>query len=667
MKKTAIARTISLSMALMMVFTSFSWAESVVTKEETVYVNLSHKGKVEKITVSDWLHSESMDVEFDDVSILDDIRNVKGEEIPSVEGNRLSWKTDRGEIYYQGSTNKRLPLEFEIDYSIDGKEISPELLAGASGKLQITMKITNNDANEVMLSSGKKVLYTPFAVATVFNFPTDTCRNMTVNTGKILNDGNKTIVTYAAVPGLEESLDIDDEDFDDMFDLPEELILEADVYDFEMGDILITAVSDSSILDEIEGFDDIIDETVDGVEDLSDASEEVQDGIETLNEGTDELQSKFGEFNQGMFFIKNAMSLMEDNINGRILDGSIDLTEGVEEFKGKTDELKDGTEKLYDGSKELEDGIRDAYWGSGDLRDGSSALTGGIEQMLAAAAGGGMDTDAVKDAVDNAVKQAVEQAVAGVIDGDPSLTDDQKNYFEAAASAAGDSAGEAAGQAIQDSLDEKVGALMNALGGGLGDLLSGSQALGDGIGTLRSGLKALYEGAEDFNDGMKELDDNAELFQLGACDLSDGAKQLTDGLGDLGEGAAALFEGVDELADASDATKKGIGTLRQGAEDLFEGYDAFDEEGVEELHDKVIEKTDEYNELFERKDLLAELSDRYDNFSGIGENTDGKLKFVIKIDSIELEELDEEVPEVEVEKTGFIDWVKRTWNKVFKK
>lgn len=667
MKKMGIARKISLSMAVMMAFTSFSWAESAATKEETVYVNLSHQGRVEKIVVSDWLHSESLDVEFNDMSTLKDIRNVKGEETPLVQGSRLTWKTHRGEIYYQGNTTKMLPLEFEINYSLDGKEILPELLAGASGKLQITMKITNNDASEIMLSRGRKVLYTPFAVAAVFNFPSDTCRNMTVNAGKIINDGNTTIVTYVSVPGLKESLDMDDEDFEDMLDQPDTLIMEADVHDFEMGDILITAATDSGILEDFEGFDDVVDEAVDGIEDLSDASADVQGGIETLNEGTGELLSKFGEFNEGMFSLRDVMSVMEDSINGGILDGSIDLSKGVEEFKEKTDELKDGTEKLYDGSEELKEGIRDAYWGSGDLLDGSSSLTEGIEQMIAVAAGGKMDTDSVKEAVEQAVKQAVDQAVAGVINGDGSLTEEQKDHLEAAAGAAGEQAASAAGQAIKDALDERIGELMNALGGGLSELLTGSRALGDGIGMLKSGLKALYEGASDLNDGMKELDDNAELFQEGASDLSDGANELADGLGVLGEGATALAEGVDELANASDAANDGIGILRKGSEDLAEGYETFDEEGVGELRDKVFEKTDEYDELFEIKDRLAELSDQYDNFSGIGENMNGKVKFIIKIDSIELDKVEEKAPEVEVEKAGFIDWIKSIWHKIFKK
>jgi len=666
-KKTRIARTACLSMALLMALSSFSWAESSITKEETVYVNLSHEGKVENIIVSDWLHSEELNAEFYDVSTLDDIKNVKGEEKPIAEGNTLKWKTDKGEIYYQGNTKKDLPLEFDLEYKLNGEKISPELLAGESGKLEIRMEITNKDSHEELLSSGRKTLYTPFAVATVFNFPTDNCRNITVNTGKVVNDGNTSIVTYASVPGLEESLDIDDEDFDDMFDLPKELILKADVYDFEMGDILITAISDASILNDIEGFDDIIDETEDGVEDLSDASEEVQSGIETLSDGTGELLSKFGEFNDGMFSLKDSMSIMEDSINDKILEGSIELTSGVDEFKEKTEELKDGTEELKDGTEELNDGIREAFSGASELKWGSSKLADNLELMATQVAGSSLDTDEVKTAVEKAVEKAVEGAVAAAIANDATLTKSQKDNLEATATAAGSQAGDATGQAIKDSLDAKLVPLMTKLGGGLNQLLLGAQALEGGLKDLTNGMKALVNGSDDLKDGMETLNDNAELFQTGASDLAYGANELTDGLEALGEGAVGMKEGIEGLADASKTANGGIDSLQKGAEDLYEGYGTFSDEGVEELHDKVMEKTKEYDELFEIKESLVELSDRYDNFSGIGENTEGKLKFVIKIDGIEEEAVVEEAPTVEKEKTGFIAWIKNTWNKIFKK
>lgn len=55
--------------------------ENAVSKEETVYVNATAEGEVKDITVSDWLkNSGSADGDVSDVSDLEGIKNVKGDE-----------------------------------------------------------------------------------------------------------------------------------------------------------------------------------------------------------------------------------------------------------------------------------------------------------------------------------------------------------------------------------------------------------------------------------------------------------------------------------------------------------------------------------------------------------------------------------------------------------
>lgn len=150
-EKRIFIKILCLSMIFIMVFTSFVFAQSV-TKDETVYVNLNHEGEVKDVTVSDWLYSDQSDIEILDKSILTDIKNVKGEELPDIKGDILTWKTNKGEIYYQGKTKIDLPLSVEISYSLDGKKIDPELLAGKSGKFEMIINIKNNESHDVMIN-----------------------------------------------------------------------------------------------------------------------------------------------------------------------------------------------------------------------------------------------------------------------------------------------------------------------------------------------------------------------------------------------------------------------------------------------------------------------------------------------------------------------------------
>ncbi len=42
---------------------------------------------------------------------------------------KLTWQADGSDIYYQGTTDKELPVTVKLTYYLDGKEISPEDLA----------------------------------------------------------------------------------------------------------------------------------------------------------------------------------------------------------------------------------------------------------------------------------------------------------------------------------------------------------------------------------------------------------------------------------------------------------------------------------------------------------------------------------------------------------
>lgn len=666
-KKRIFIKIICLSLIFIMLFTSFVFAQSI-TKDETVYVNLNHNGEVEDITVSDWLYSDQTDVEIHDKSVLTDIKNVKGEEKPNIKGDLLTWKTDKGEIYYQGKAKKDLPLSVEISYSLDGKKIDPELLAGKSGEFEMIINIKNNESHDVMINGKLKKLYTPFAVVTIINFPSDKCRNIKVNTGKVLNDGNKTIITYATIPGLKDSLEIDSEDFDDVIELPKTLEIKANVEDFEIGDILITAESDSSILDDLKRSDNLIDETIDGVNDLTDASDDVKSGIETLDDGTKILLDNFTDFKGGVYFLKDATAMLDENVNGKILDGTKELIEGTDEFAQKLIELKDGTEKLLDGSKDLAKYTEEASFGVSEIKSGSRELVGGIDafkgqisQGLEAAMKSTALEDEMTDAVENAIKSTIGSADLS------SFGPEEQKQIAYLMSLSGGAAGQAAGKVAKNTVGTQMQGLATQLNGGFDQLSSGAKKLNSGLGSLKDGMKDLSEGANDLEDGMEELDDNVGLFVDGADILIDGAQTLSDGLEVLGEGTSSLKDGVVGLAQATDAVNDGISTLKVGTESLNDGYDEFDKDGVTELHNKVVDKTDDYDEIFEIKTKLAKLSNNYNNFSGISENTEGKVKFVMKIDSIQIEEIEEEKEIVIEEETGFINWLKTTWNHIFNK
>ena len=92
------------------------------TKDETVYSKINGNGNRTKTIVTDHLSGEEELV--NDLTDLLNIKNVSGDEEFSKDGNKITWKTNGNDVYYQGETEKELPVECNIKYELDGNEMS---------------------------------------------------------------------------------------------------------------------------------------------------------------------------------------------------------------------------------------------------------------------------------------------------------------------------------------------------------------------------------------------------------------------------------------------------------------------------------------------------------------------------------------------------------------
>lgn len=230
-------------------------------KSETVYVNLHADGSVRETIVTDWLHSDTADAQLPDRTDLGDITNVKGTETPQRDGNSLTWNLDGKDLYYRGNTSKPLPLDVSITYFIDGKEYSPDEMAGKSGKLEIKLHFNNTTSHNVTISGKQTVMQTPLMVIAGMSLSNDHFSNVDVSDGTVVSDGSSQVVSIVCMPGLQKSLNIGNyslKEINDM-DFPEDFTITANVENFEMGPIGIAVTSELPNLEDIKKSDDIDD------------------------------------------------------------------------------------------------------------------------------------------------------------------------------------------------------------------------------------------------------------------------------------------------------------------------------------------------------------------------------------------------------------------------
>ena len=376
-RKKAAAATLAAGMAVVLgagtVMAAASTGDNGLQKEETVYVNTTAGGEVTDVTVSDWLKNsgDSSNSEVKDASDLQDIKNVKGDETFTQNGNDLTWSTDGKDIYYQGKTEKNLPVSVGIKYYMDGTEVSPEALAGKTGHLKMEVTYANTSKTTKTVNGKKTDIYSPFVMVTGMILSTDNFSNITVDNGKVISDGSRNVVVGFGMPGMKESLDMSS-DIADEVNIPEGFTVEADVTDCEMNSTFTVALTDifkDIDLDDVDG----LDELKDSMKDLTDAAVKLVDGTKDLYDGTNKLNDKYKEFYDGISSLKSGVSELND--------GAKDLDDGAKDLNDGAKELDDGAQQVNDGAQSLNDGVQQVNDGAQSLNDGAQSLNSGAQSL----------------------------------------------------------------------------------------------------------------------------------------------------------------------------------------------------------------------------------------------------------------------------------------------
>ena len=224
-------------------------SDSPVTKAETVYVNLAADGAVQQVNVSDHLHTELPQTRVEDASNLTDIADVKTGETPERRDGRLYWNMESTDLYYSGKSHDTPPMQFTIRYTLDGQTLSPDELAGKSGRLTISVKAESALVKPVTVNGVSYDMTCPMLLVGGMLLPEQGFENVEVSNGAMLGDGAHRIILLMGVPGMEESLGIS------ALGLPllgeqmgsGEYTITADVKDFAMGNMMFAAVPFSSV------------------------------------------------------------------------------------------------------------------------------------------------------------------------------------------------------------------------------------------------------------------------------------------------------------------------------------------------------------------------------------------------------------------------------------
>ena len=331
---------------------SVSLKDNDADKDESVYLISDANGNVNKTIVVDHLKNKDKKDTLEDASNLSDIENVKGKEKFTQSGDKLTLQAGGKDIYYQGTATEEPPVTQKVTYYLDGKEISPEDLAGKSGKVKIRFDYTNTTSYTETVNGEKQTVSVPFAAITGLVLG-DGFENIEVTNGKAEVSDSSSVVLGYALPGLKDSLGIKDKDLDGDVNIPEYMEMTADVENFSMPAAMTFVVNASDYVS-TDGID--TSDLDDMINDLKDASTQLQDGSKTLAEGTDTLadglstlQSKLGTFASGVGTLQSGLKTYTDGVST--------LSGGLNKLNSNVPTLSNGITTLNSSAKSLNDGV----------------------------------------------------------------------------------------------------------------------------------------------------------------------------------------------------------------------------------------------------------------------------------------------------------------------
>lgn len=528
--------------------------------------------------------------------------------------------------YTQEETDKKLPITCKIKYTLNGKEISAEELAGKSGKVTIEITYTNHEKHIIDVNGVNTTMYTPFTVATGVVIHNENNKNITVSKGKVINDGTKTIIVGMAVPGMQESLGLS------KVNLPNNVKITLETSDFELSNIFTIATpklledSDKKLLEEIDKIYEKVDilqsssnqieqganELKKGTTTYYEKSQEFNKAIEQLQKGTNSANTEYTKLNQGIANL-NANSGTLNNGAKQVNEGMVAMQDGLQVISMKLGQLEKGSQTISTGTKQIEQGVSIAQNAAKDITTkiltAKTTLQAAIQANNQTISTLNPTTDADKIDTLKASNETLQKSLQAL---DTLAIDDSTSNLAI----------------LNSSLTQvKTGIEGNGTVQNPGLTVS-TKTVSQGISQVKKdGVDVIISQSTKLVNGSKQLYDGTKTLQQGTTVLENGSSQMQAGLSSLQNGTSKLLQANNQLTD-------GAKTLQTGATTLANGIHTFNEEGIKPICNYI---NGDLRNLTSRAERLWELSEDYQSFMNSKGEKKEEVKFIIMSDSIKKE------------------------------
>ena len=547
----------------------------------------------------------------------------------------------------------------------------------------MTFDYVNNCKKTVEIDGKNEEMYVPFLMISGMILDNDNFKNITVDNGKVIDDGDKTVVAGFALPGLSDNLALSD---DTDIDIPSSVTIKADVTDFSLATTLTVATNDVFNKVSIDD-DDTVEEIEDKLDTLDSSMKQIVDGASELHGYLTELLDKSGELIEGIAELDTYANQISQSVDKLYKDGVVyidgklaELSSGLSTLSGNSAQLNAGAKQVYDtllstvetqlkaagldalGIKvpaltienyaaELnklvnaldETNVR-AYATQIAKKTVTDKVNASESQITAAV------TEAVKTEVTNTVKTTV---VLPKVLASQNLTMEQYNALPAAVKSQIDAAVDAQMQSetvqaaitaqmrtdkVKKTISDNVAAQKTKL---IAENMAGTEVQTQ----INAAVTKAKDGQTQIKSAKESLDSYATFYQgvlaytagtdtaaAGSAQLSQGyTENITANVKTLSDKLKEYVAGIDKLNTSAPAFKDAVSQITDGAGTLADGTSKFYDEGIKAIIDKI----DDITPVITRLKATLDISRDYQSFGGKSDDMTGSTKFIYRTESIE--------------------------------
>ena len=662
---------VCMTLTASMLFSSVAFAaEGNVPKEkiDEVLVQTDASGNITQMQDYVTLVGANSTDTILDKTKLTDIKNMSGDETFKDNGDgTICWQNKGNEIHYIGNLNADLPVSMKVTYYLDDQEISPEELAGKSGRVKVVYNFENLSPETVQFEGESIDTYVPFLTVTSVSMPMDSFSNVEPLDGSIAvkEFGDRYFMLGVTSPGTMEALNFSILGLDEYVKVPSSFGFVADVTNFHMP-ATVTCITphilDMLDLDWVKTKDDMaakVDELVDATKQIVDGSNQLSDGTGQLSDGAKQFYTGLAE---GLEQISNGSMQFDNNLDvletkkADLQSQATELLDALNDIMAKVDQyqLPEVNDIM---SPQLFAAIDQLNKDASDLKTQLTSMQTLVEsaQTLIIRLEGMLKTfETIKGEVDKIdVKQIMDAATTRV--SDTAKTVIKREYPILTMNISDEKMDELINEIIKES---KLNEITNPVNDKLKQIkkimadIKLSDEEKETINELKKlDLKAITDIVTDMQTQFTVLQ-NAEGKKDEIQDLLDSANNLLDEVkansGDIEKKSGELASGLDfadsmikearsyiqtldsavgEAKDGSEQLSDGANRLDDGAKELASGTKKYYNEGILTAADYAKQAT--LTAIIKRGKAHQMAADKYTNISGIDATTQGEIKFTL--------------------------------------